>query len=624
MVKIVYNQPSVCASNNGYWSQFFTPTRATGQGCCLSPAIFNLVVKLLGLGIRQNPRIMGIELNGDHIKAGQFADDLWATLIATDANINELLNEITFFGKFSGLRLNTDKCQVLRIGTYQDSDAKCYTLRCLYWSPHPIKILGIYIHPNWEKMHNKNYDKLLEKVKDILLSWSYRSLSPLDRVVAVNNLVNSLFTHKFLAIPSPNKQFFQTYKNLITEFIWGKKTSTIAYDKLIQNYTKMGLKLIDLEVKDIAVKAMWPVRWKERDHVQMKWLYHHLPLKDNRIWYCNLDPKDISQLEGYSHKLPSYNIIKAWAQYSYVGVVENQEEILFSNICGNSLIRWQNKPIFRKALFGSKMEKILDIYHTQERRFYTCQEIENQLGKGIDNMLYLGILAAIPRMWKQILKNTHDEEYDYEYKIDLLNRSKKLSQTIYWSLLETKFPVNLTLKTLWCTELGSKITEEEWWNLFSEFLTHIKPNKYRYFQFRILHKRLTTNIRHHYWNKEISDRCSFCKVSPETIVHLLYYCPKVQPLWLAVQKICNYYWNVELRLCPELVIFNNYAGQHKSMMYLIIIIMKQYIYAEKCLGNMPTFPNYLIKLSTEYAIEKCYAKRTNNLANCIKKWSSLF
>ena len=83
MVKILFKQPLVCASNNGYWFKFFEPTRSARQGCCFSPGIFNLVVELLGLGIRQNKNIQGIKLNNEEIKAGQFADDLWTTLLGT-------------------------------------------------------------------------------------------------------------------------------------------------------------------------------------------------------------------------------------------------------------------------------------------------------------------------------------------------------------------------------------------------------------------------------------------------------------------------------------------------------------------------------------------------------------
>ena len=280
MVKIVYNQPLVCASNNGFWSQFITPTRATRQRCCLSPGIFNIIIELLGLGIRQNKKIRGIDMNGEEIKAGQFADDLWTALVATHDNIDTVLQEIIKFGTFSGLQLNTEKSSVLRIGTFKDSDAKYYTMRKLFWSTGSIKILGINVHPQWEKMHKENYEDELNRVENILCTWKHRTLLPIDKITIINSLIHSLFTHKFMALLTPNKRFFQKYKQMIIEFIWNGKKSTIAYSKLIQDYSRLGLKLVDLESKNVALKAMWPVRWKNRDPKQINWFFHDLPIKN--------------------------------------------------------------------------------------------------------------------------------------------------------------------------------------------------------------------------------------------------------------------------------------------------------------------------------------------------------
>ena len=104
MVKILFKDPLICAANNGFWSEFFSPQRGARQGCCFSPGIFNLVVELLGIGLRQNVNLKGIEVNGTNIRAGQFADDLWTTLIATKENIDIVLTELHEFGKMSGLK----------------------------------------------------------------------------------------------------------------------------------------------------------------------------------------------------------------------------------------------------------------------------------------------------------------------------------------------------------------------------------------------------------------------------------------------------------------------------------------------------------------------------------------
>ena len=74
-----------------------------------------MVVELLGLGIRQNQTLQGIKLeNTDvEIRSGQFADDIWTMLLATQVNMNEILAELEQFSELTGLRINSEKCAVL-------------------------------------------------------------------------------------------------------------------------------------------------------------------------------------------------------------------------------------------------------------------------------------------------------------------------------------------------------------------------------------------------------------------------------------------------------------------------------------------------------------------------------
>ena len=68
---------------------------------------------------------------------------------------------------------------------------------------------------------------------------------------------------------------------------------------------------------------------------------------------------------------------------------------------------------------------------------------------------------------------------------------------------------------MWNMELKLGYTEEEYYELFPAFLRVIKPIKLRYLQYRILTHSLTTNVKRHKWNQEISDLCTFCKNSKE-------------------------------------------------------------------------------------------------------------
>ena len=167
-----------------------------------------------------------------------------------------------------------------------------YTMKNLFWSLKHIRILGKDIHPDPEVIYHENFHKLLPKAHDTMKCWSNRSLTVMGKIVVINHLVNSLFIHKLMALPTPRPSFFKQFRQMVTHFLWNESPPKIAYCKLVQDYSKLGLKLLDLETQDTALKASWPVRLKERNVKEIMWLYSMLPIKDRRIWECNLNPED--------------------------------------------------------------------------------------------------------------------------------------------------------------------------------------------------------------------------------------------------------------------------------------------------------------------------------------------
>ena len=334
MVRMLFNKPELFVMNNGYWADPVYPTRGLRQGCCYSPLVFDVVVELLGLVLRQNSKIEGFTIGKSVIKGGQFADDLWTICKATEGSVNEILTELQNFKNYSGLEINAEKSAILRIGPWQDSEAKFYTLKKLFWSPKSIKILGFHIHPDIMVVFHENYFQNEEKVDGILNTWSNRNLTLMGKIVVVNSLVNSLFTHKFVALPTPPEKFFDMYKKKILKFIWNDKPHKVSYRKLVQDYAKLGLRLVDLQTKDLAMKASWVNKFANREE-QLNWFYESLPIKDPRIWYCNTDSRDIKRDVKYFEI--SKEIWRAWSHYHFNSIPETAEEILEMSIWGNSL-----------------------------------------------------------------------------------------------------------------------------------------------------------------------------------------------------------------------------------------------------------------------------------------------
>ena len=86
------------------------------------------------------------------------------------------------------------------------------------------------MYPDWTVMYSENFLDLLDKAQDILESWQNRNQTLMGKITVVNSLVNSLFTHKLLSLPTPPDSFFQIYRIMISKYLWDDKPPRIAYD----------------------------------------------------------------------------------------------------------------------------------------------------------------------------------------------------------------------------------------------------------------------------------------------------------------------------------------------------------------------------------------------------------
>ena len=228
-------------------------------------------------------------------------------------------------------------------------------------------------------------------------------------------------------------------------------------------------------------------------------------------------------------------------------------------------------------------------------------------------------------MWKINLRNiVFREEYDFIPHIYHLQNKKKLTNNMYWSLVEKYHPVTTTTRFLWEKELNLSITQEDWSNVLVGLFNMVKPTKLHYLHYKIVTKILTTNVLRHKWDPNISKLCTFCQAEPETTKHMLVLCDIISPLWSQLSRICKYFYQVDIKFTPEMVILNNYTGKHKEIINYLIITLKHFVYMKKCFEETPRFPNYMENLAQWYFIDKCYANQIGKEKWCIKKWDKLF
>ena len=72
IIKAIYNKPT---ANIGKKLKAFPPKSGTRQGCPLSPLLFNIVLEVLAMAIREEKEIKRIQI-GKEVTLSLFADDM--------------------------------------------------------------------------------------------------------------------------------------------------------------------------------------------------------------------------------------------------------------------------------------------------------------------------------------------------------------------------------------------------------------------------------------------------------------------------------------------------------------------------------------------------------------------
>ena len=103
IVKDIYDKPTANIILNGEKLRL-----GTRQRCPLSPLLFNIVLEVLVIAIREEKEIKGIQIKKE-VKLSLFADDMILYIENPKDTIRKLLKLINEFSKLAGYKINTLK-----------------------------------------------------------------------------------------------------------------------------------------------------------------------------------------------------------------------------------------------------------------------------------------------------------------------------------------------------------------------------------------------------------------------------------------------------------------------------------------------------------------------------------
>ena len=133
------------------------------------------------------------------------------------------------FQEISGLKVNYNTTEVLRIGSIRDSDATFYTTKPLKWSDTgSISLLGVTISVDKDELINANYTQVIERIKDKVDMWKKRNLTIFGRILIIKTLLFSQIIYRMNVLPFLPETLVKQLQNIIVNYLWNDKPPQIA------------------------------------------------------------------------------------------------------------------------------------------------------------------------------------------------------------------------------------------------------------------------------------------------------------------------------------------------------------------------------------------------------------
>ena len=621
-INLFYKDAKSCITNNGHFSEYFNIQKGVRQGCPLSPYIFIICIELLANEINTNENISGIRVKNTEIKQTLFADDACFLLDGSRLSFETLIATLDNFSKISGLRLNKNKCTVLRIGRMKFSNIIFCKKHNFSWTSESAKTLGITFLNNTDEMTEYNIKPKIKEFKNCLAKWQKWKLSLMGKITVLKTFAFPKLIYPLTVLNNPGNEIIKDIKNSMFSFLWDNKPDKIARNKIVQNYKNGGLKMIDLENFIDALKSSWVKRMLYQPTTKWAKIYSDM-LENNGnlfIFKCNLKSSNIDSLELKSKFLTE--CLKGWCRANYK---EKQTIIGKEILWNNSNIFLLNKTLFYKTWFDRGITQIEHIFNYRNKHFHTFTELQELYDLPRSDFLkYHTLVGCIPKCWKEKINNEERSYVPPSYLINRITPTTKICKFINELLIENTHIKNNKQEHKWEMLFNKQL---HWESIFTNYIQITIDSSLRTFQYKYMMNIVPNNENLFKYGIVESSLCDLCSMSVETNMHLFWNCPNVHIFWNNIET----YIKSQLSICTDfklsyecISLCNTFINNRNcsNCINFIVLLGKYFIFKCKYQRCPPIFQRFLEYFKYKIKIEEIIASWKGKTEKHTQKWNN--
>ena len=174
----------------------------TGQGCPLSPLLFNIVLEVLATAIREEKEIKGIQIGKEEAKLSLFADDMTLYIENPKDSTRKLLELISEESKVSRYKINTQKSLEFLYTNNEKTEREIKETIPFTIAKKRIKYLGMYLPKGAKDLYIDNYKTLMKEIKEDTNRLRNIPCSWIGRINIVKMAILPKANYRFNAIPN--------------------------------------------------------------------------------------------------------------------------------------------------------------------------------------------------------------------------------------------------------------------------------------------------------------------------------------------------------------------------------------------------------------------------------------
>lgn len=296
--------------------------------------------------------------------------------------------------------------------------------------------------------------------------------------------------------------------------------------------------------------------------------------------------------EGLSTAMQVFNnfwqsVMQAWSEIMQHPTTA-PSEILRQPLWHNNEILINKQRVCKSHWIKKGIFFINDLIN-DDGNFLSLENFQDKFNVHTNFLTYNGLISAIPKHWKELIKNVPREEIS-DCNIEKLRKAQKVSKLFYPIFLSSVAETPVNVKHKWEERMSIDIVENEWEQYFMIPHNVTMNTKLISFQFQILHRILCTNSRLFIFKILDTEMCSFCHETKESISHLFYGCLHARNIWITIQEKLKNLCNIDVCFNEQTVIFG--CKHAIPVLYralnLLILLAKRFIYINRCKYILPS------------------------------------